>query len=89
MANVDPDALLGRETLLVRRNGDPDDEDRTHKMGRVIQGAASIRFDPDAPYSACSTVRMKWGCGITGEVGFDREFFYAHRYLARQVMVIE
>ena len=89
MANVDPDALLGRDTLLLLANGDPDDTDHTHLMGRVITGAASVRFDPDALYIRMLNSPLEDGLRHHGRDWFDREFFYAHRYLARQAMVIE
>ena len=89
MANVDPDALLGRDTLLLLANGDPNDTDRTHLMGRVILGGASVRFDPDALYIRMLNSPLEDGLRHHGRGWFDREFFYAHRYLARQVMVIE
>jgi len=81
--------LLGRNTLLLIQDGDPDDDDRTHVMGRVILGAASVRFDPDALYYRMLQGPLEDGLRDHGRGWFDREFFYAHRHLAGQVMVIE
>lgn len=89
MATVDPDALLGRDTLLLLANGDPHDEDRSHVMWRVILGAASVRFDPDALYIRMLNSSLEEGLRDHGRAWFDRNFFYAHRYLVAQVMTIE
>ncbi|MGO8826224.1 MAG: bifunctional DNA primase/polymerase [Acidimicrobiales bacterium] len=89
MANVDPDALLGRDTLLLLANGDPDDEDRSHAMWRAILGAASVRFDPDALYIRMLNSPLEDGLRDHGRAWFDRNLFYAHRYLVAQVMTIE
>ncbi len=60
-----------------------------HVMGRVILGAASVRFDPDALYYRMLQGPLEEGLRDHGRGWFNREFFYAHRYLAAQIMVIE
>jgi hypothetical protein len=86
MANVDPNALLGTDTLLLLANGDPDDEDRTHVMRRIILGAARVRFDPDVLYLRMLTGPTEEGLRDHGRRWFDRSVFYAHRYIVEQAL---
>jgi hypothetical protein len=78
-----------RDTLLLLANGDPDDKDRTHLMGRAILGAASVRFDPDVLYIRMLNGPLGDGLRDHGRVWFDREFFYQHRYLVGQVFIVQ
>ncbi len=88
IADVDEKALLGKETLLLLANGDPEDPDRTHVMGRAILGAASVRFDPDAFYIRMLNSPLEDGLRDHGRAWFDREFFCQHRYLVGQVFIV-
>ena len=88
MANIDPDALLGAETLFLLANGDPNDKTAaTHVTSHPRWRLSTIRSRRPVHPHAQQPARRWTAASWPG--WFDREFFYAHRYLARQVMVIE
>jgi hypothetical protein len=102
LAGVDPDALLGRDTLYRLQDKEPDDQgpddveppessdkDRTHKMWRIILGAIRVGFDPDALYIRMLDSPHGEGLREHGRDWFDRQCLYAARYHADRIMVAQ
>jgi hypothetical protein len=88
LANVDPNALLGRATLERIRDEYPDDTDRSHHMYCIILGAASVRYDPDKLYELLLDSPCSEGLREHGRAWFDHNMLTAHRYLVGHLAVI-
>ena len=90
LANVDPNALLGKDTLLLLEAEVEDGTDRSHRMWRIILGAASVRFDPDRLYDLL--VNSPLAVGLRehgGREWFNARMVEAHQYLAENILAIE
>lgn len=86
LANVDPDALLGRPTLERLAECDPADDDPSHRMGRIIFGAAKVRFDPDKLYDRMLASPHAKDLRRHGRTWFDLEMLWAHRQHVQQTL---
>jgi Bifunctional DNA primase/polymerase, N-terminal len=88
IADVDPTALLGRNTLERIRDERPDDKDRSHLVYQIILGAAAVRFDPERLYEVLLDSPRR-GCLMDhGRAWFDANMLTAHRYLVDHLAVI-
>ena len=90
LANVDADALLGKDALLLLANGDPDDSDPSHIMWRIILGAASVRIAPDVLWERMLASPL--GEGLLRKHGrnwFNANVFEAHQHLAENILAVE
>ena len=90
LANVDPKALLGKDTLLLLGAEVEKSTDRSHRMWQIILGAASIRFDPDRLYDLM--VNSPLAAGLRehgGREWFDARMIEAHQYLAENILAVE
>ena len=76
MADVDAKALLGKDTLLLLANGDPE-KTPTARMscGESSSGPHRYGSIPMPSTSACSTVHSKRDYGSMVREWFDRQFF--------------
>ena len=89
LENVDPDALLGRETLLLLDAEVTDDTDRSHRMWKAILGTARERFDPDSLYVRMLDSPLGDGLREHGRAWFDRNMLAAHRYIIERSLSAE
>lgn len=87
-ADVNPTALLGRNTLERIWDEHPDDTDRSHLTYQIILGAAAVRFDPERLYEVLLDSPRSAGLRDHGRAWFDRNMLTAHRYLVDHVAVI-
>ena len=88
MANVDPDALLGKPTLL-RLEGLEDGANPSEHMWSIILGAASVRFDMDRLYDLMDQGPLKEYLRKHGRDWFDDNVFEAHQELAEKILAVE
>ena len=90
MANVDADALLGKDTLLLLEAEVEKSTDRTHRMWQIILGAASVRFDMDRLYDLMVNSPLEAGLREHGgREWFDRDVSEAHQELAENILAAE
>ena len=89
MMNVNPDALLGRETLLLLADKVEDSTDRSHRIWKVCLGAARVRFDPDRHYELIWDSPLGDGLRDHGSAWFDRNMLAAHRYIIERSLSAE
>ncbi len=88
MAGVDPDALLGKPTLL-RLEGLDDGANPSEHMWSIILGAASVRFDMDRLYDLMDQGPLKEYLRKHGRDWFDGNVFEAHQELAEKILAVE
>ncbi len=90
LANVDADALLGKDTLLLLEAEVEKSTDRSHRMWRIILGAASVRFDMGRLYNLMVNSPLAEGLREHGgREWFDDRVIEAHRYLAENILAAE
>lgn len=88
LADVDPIALLGKNTLERISDEHPDDTDRSHFTYQIILGAAAVRFDPERLYEVLLDSPRSGCLRDHGRAWFDANMLTAHRYLVDHLAVI-
>jgi hypothetical protein len=80
--DVDPCALLGRATLDLIADGDPEEPDQSTVIARICRGAAQVRFDPEKLFGMLRDVSNVGGKGIRRRIE-ERGEQFGLRYLIR------
>jgi hypothetical protein len=88
LAIVNPDALLGKATLLLMKADVIETTDRSHRIWKIQLGAAGSRFDPDLLWNLLMKSPLKEGCLNHGRDWFDRTMLNVYRYQADHVMAV-